>query len=209
MNDFNKEIWAYLHDELAPEKRERFEQALAGDPALREALAERQATHQQLEAIGQEQLEAELLAEWEAAHPQFREPASHPHGRIIRFILPLAAAAAAVILLTALPRGPVHWQRTDYGSIPQLRGAALEARYTRNDFKQLASELQRAVEQRVNPASDCSLRIHLQELTDGALTIEINGRAQYPTWYWSFQSLDAAHKAVPEMAQQIAAELVP
>lgn len=215
MNNLQDQIWAYLHDELSPEKRDRFEQALTDDPALREALAERRATHELLEQAGQEPLEAELLAEWEAEHPEFREAPKRSRGRIIRFSLPLAAAAAAAILLIALPQDPIRWQRTSYGAAPQLRGASgAPAHYRRGELKPAARELQEAIEQRIDPTLSWKLQLHLQELAGGALAVEISGHPRSApdspeTWSWNFQSLDDFRETIPAMAQQVASDLVP
>ncbi len=124
--------WTYLHNELTPKEKALFEQTLQNDPGLRRKLDECRAVHGQLKTLlplfnnaesDDDQLEKNLLAQWEAEHPEYAEkPATDkPRSKILRFALPLAAAAAAAILF-ALPAAPIHWQRTVYGAAPQLRG---------------------------------------------------------------------------------------
>ncbi|MBL7017194.1 MAG: hypothetical protein ISR84_06525 [Kiritimatiellales bacterium] len=216
-------IWATLHNELTPKDREQFEQARQEDPALNDALEECRATHQVLaelgrEALSDEQLADKLMAEWAAEHPEYAE--SPARRRTLRFALPLAAAAALVLLLT-LPAGPIRWQRTLYGNTPQLRGEpAAQAGYARADLKQAARELQDAVEAFGDPAEKWTLQITLQELADGALDVEVSGSrrensnawknsgAKAPpssnAWKKSFQSLENFRQNIPRFGKQIA-----
>ncbi len=219
MSTPSDQLWAYLHSELAPEENERLEQALQNDPALRKALEECRATHNELrnalprlneKEMTDEQLENELLAEWENEHPEFAEaPAQKPNRNILRFTLPLAAAAALVILFS-LHSDPIRWQRTAYGSAPQLRGEpAAQPYYTRAKLKQINRELQEAVETAGRPPEKWTLKIHLQELADGALEIEVAGRSAETSRVWKerFQSLENFRQKVPEFGKQIADDL--
>jgi anti-sigma factor RsiW len=215
------QIWAYLHNELPPEKKELFEQALENDPDLRVALEESRAMHKDLEYAlprfsteegTDDQLEEQLLAEWEAEHPEYAEvPALNPRRKILQFTLPLAAAAAAVILLSlSLQTGPVQWQRTAYGTPPQLRDQSnAQARYSRAQLKEIDQKFKQAVESASQHAEQWILQVSLQELTDGALAIEISGYPRHKpdspkTWSEHYQSLEEFHDNIPVLAKQIA-----
>ncbi|MEN7972678.1 MAG: hypothetical protein ABFR47_02465 [Verrucomicrobiota bacterium] len=229
MSDPTKQIWAYLHNELSPEDRERFEQELLNDPGLHEALEACRQTHQDLESI-LPQLEGEdesddklvegLIAEWESEHPEHAEkPVREPRRKILYFSLPLAAAAAAVFLLLALPRhsGPVQWQRTTYGTTPQLRGQpGAEPHYTRSELEQVGREMQNAVETRLatlsSPTKPWMLQVQFQELSKGALTLEVSGHPrQSPddirAWRLSLDSLDSIRENIPRLGRQVAEDL--
>lgn len=228
MNDLDHRVWAYLHNELSPENRKRFEQELENDPALQQALDERLSTHQALAELlpqlditdtGTSQEEEQLLAEWEAEHPEYREPSKTSSGKIIRLGIPLAAAAAAMFLLLAPPRpsGPIHWQRTSYGSAPQLRGDITpDTHYSRSELKQVVRELQQAIDETFVPQQEVliawKLQIHFQELVNGALTVEITGHPrkapdQIRIWNMDARNLDSLREAIPGFAKQVADEL--
>ncbi|MCF7817099.1 MAG: hypothetical protein K9M54_04390 [Kiritimatiellales bacterium] len=221
------QIWAYLHNELAPEQKERFEQALQNDPGLRDALEECQATHTELASLlplldtageSDDQLEERLLAEWETEHPEYAERSVQtPRRNILRFTLPLAAAAAAALILLALPwnPGPVRWQRTAYGTAPQLRGQPAEQpHYTRAELKQTSRELQEAIESRLADAPGrWVLQISLQELAAGSLSVEISGHPRADAnrsshWSQSFQTLELFRANIPLLGKQVADDLV-
>lgn len=218
MKDVKDQIWAYLHDELPADERERFEQALADDASLRDALEECRAMHEDLEQLSDLRLEDQLLAEWEAEHPQFQEERKPGRAKIIRFTLPLAAAAA-IILLLALPlsQGPVHWQRTLYGIAPQLRGyAETQARYSRADLKRINTELQSAIEEHLaalpTPPADWKLQIQLQELAGGHLAVEVSGHpVDQPDveklWEDVFQSQTSETENISSLARRIATDI--
>jgi len=228
MNALKDQIWAYLHNELASEERDRFERALQGDPALREALEERRQTHRELESVlpmlgkmgnADDQLEERLIAEWESEHPGYAEvPIRKPRRKILYFSLPLAAAAAAMVLLLALPQKPIHWQRTSYGSAPQLRGQPVtEPHYTRAELKQVNGELQKAIgtslEQLAAPLEPWKLRIRLQELASGSLAVEISGHPRgnpesSKVWTETFQGLEHFGAKGPLFGKQVAEGLV-
>lgn len=221
------QIWAYLHGELSSGERERFEQALQNDPDLRDVLEECRATHAKLQSLlplidtageSDDQLEERLLAEWETEHPEYAEiPVQTPRRNILRFTLPLAAAAAAAIVLFALPwnPGPVRWQRTAYGTAPQLRGQPAEQpHYTRAELKQTSRELQEAIESRLADAPGrWVLQISLQELAAGSLSVEISGHPRTDAsrashWNQSFQTLELFRANIPLLGKQVADDLV-
>ncbi len=229
MTTHSEQIWAYLHNELAPEEKDRFEQALHSDPHLREALDACRETHQELESIlplldgedaaADDQLEERLLAEWEAEHPEYAEtPIRRPRRKILYFSLPLAAAAAAVILLSlSLQTKPIHWQRTAYGTAPQLRGQPeMQPHYTRTELKQINRELQKAIEIHIEQLpvlpDPWKLKIYLQELANGALSVEISGHpradpVQSTQWNRGFQSLEIFRESIPLLGKQVADDL--
>ncbi len=222
-----KQIWAYLHDELTPKKRNHFEQALQRDPALHDALAACRIAHGEIESIlpfidaeetePDEQLEAKLLAEWEAEHPEHAEtPAQAPRRKILSFSLPLAAAAAAaaILLSLSLPSKPVQWQRTAYGNPPQLRGQSeVQPQYTRAELKQSARELQKSINSQLSgDYVSWKLKIHMQEWVEGTLSIGISGHprgkpALSREWNKTFQSLSAFREHIPAFGKQVAADL--
>ncbi len=226
MTTHTDQIWAYLHNELAPEEKDRFEQALHSDPYLRKALDACRKTHRELESIlplldggdtaADDQLEERLLAEWEAEHPEYAEtPVCRPRRKILYFSLPLAVAVAAVILMSlSLHPGSIHWQRTAYGTAPQLRGQpGMQPHYTRTELKQINRELQKAIEIHLEQLPVLSepwkLRIYLQELANGALSVEISGHpradpGQTIQWNRSFQSLEVFRKSIPLLGKQVA-----
>ena len=227
------QIWAYLQNELAPEDKERFEQTMKNDPSLREALEESQIVHGELKGIlpliGEEEsdglLEDKLLAAWEAGHPKFSEAPRRSHTRILRFTLPLAAAAAAIVLLSvSFNSNPIRWQRTAYGSAPQLRGEpAMQPHYSRANLKQINRELQDTVEAACRPSEKWTLRISLQELAEGALVVEVSGsqRGVSNAWktegvktppsskHWNknFQTLENFRANIPRFGKQIADDI--
>jgi anti-sigma factor RsiW len=216
MTDPLHQIWDYLHNELSPEDKERFEQALQNDPSLQKALEEHHSTHQALTELGNtplsdEQLTDKLMAEWAAEHPEYAETPAPRTGRKILYIsAPVAAAAAAVIFLFSLSSGPIDWQRTLYGSAPQLRdGSSVQPFYSRSELKQVANELQDAVEADSNPSGKWLLGIVLQELADGALAVEVSGRSDTASNVWkkTFQSLENFRENIPMFGKQIADEL--
>jgi len=229
------QIWAYLHDELSPEEKVLFEQALQKDPGLREKLDECLITHNELkdllplpakEAGSSDALAEKRLSEWEEDHPEYAETNTHETPRnILRLSLPLAAAAALVLLLT-LPwnPSPTHWQRTAYGSAPQLRGEPIvQPLYTRAQLRQCGRELQDAVDAVSQQPEQWTLKLYLQELTNGALSVEVSGsrrgfskgwknkgvKAQPSSKVWkeSFQGLEDFHQNVPRFGKQIADDL--
>jgi len=230
-------IWAYLHSELTPAEKELFEQTVQNNPSLRQEFDECQSTHRQLTdllpdqnsvEISNKRLEAKLLAEWQAEHPEYAETRREkPCGNILRFTLPLAAVAAAVAILLALPSPSIHWQRTVYGSAPQLRGqTATPPHYTRTDLKQVSRELQDAINEASRQSQGWNLKISLQELADGALAVEVAGLPQcesgFPkvwknearctavssrVWNKNFQGLENFRQNIPRFGKQIADDL--
>ncbi|QHI69068.1 anti-sigma factor family protein [Tichowtungia aerotolerans] len=222
MTSPSKQIWAYLHRELSDTEKSQFEQALQEDSDLRQAYEEQMSTHAALgelltpsveEILSEEELTEKLIAEWAAEHPeQLEDRTPKTRRKILPFALPLAAAAALVILF-ALPSGPIRWQSTVYGSAPRLRGdSAEQSRYTKAQFKQAVGELQKTVESSCDASKKWTLRIYLQELADGALGIEVTGHSHHNTglskvWEKSFQSLENFREEVPRFGKQIANEL--
>jgi hypothetical protein len=225
MTEPSDQIWAYLHDELAPEEKVRFEQELQNNPELLDALDACRETHGEMEhtlplldedEITDDQLEEQLIAEWEAEHPEYAEaPAQKQNRKILRFTLPLAAAAAAMVLLSlSLQTGPVHWQRTVYGTGPQLRGQlGAQPHYTRAELKQTTRDLQETIESRLTELPEpWKLKVHIQELAEGALAVEISG---YPhadsnrllLWTENFQNLKTFHSSIPVLGKQVADDL--
>ncbi|NLX24366.1 MAG: hypothetical protein GXY61_00170 [Lentisphaerae bacterium] len=149
MDHFHDQIWAYLHNELPSNKRAPFEQAAEQDPSLKQEIDACKAVHHVLEDWGDHLLEKELLAEWESEHPEYQETVGR-RNRVIRLLIPVAAAAALVLGLTLpLHRGRINWERTVYGSAPQLRGeSSTQPVYSRDDLKQTSRDLREAVEKR-------------------------------------------------------------
>lgn len=101
MNPNHDRIWAYLHDELSPADRKRFERALDNDPHLLQAFLERKQNHLLLleaRAAAEELVDA-LIKKWEADHPEYIEKPASSLRTAIRLGLPLTATAAAVGLL--------------------------------------------------------------------------------------------------------------
>lgn len=223
MTDPAEWIWAYLHNELAPEDKTRFEEALQNDATLRAALDEYRATHTRLKdlmphidevALDNQKLEESLLAEWESEHPEYAETsADQPRRKILRFALPLAAAAAAAILLFALPSDPIRWQRTLYGSSPQLRGqSAAQPRYTQSDLNPAVDQLQKIISNTGQLTEQWNLQVSLQELADGALSVEVAGqprrnRGFSRVWNENFQTLEDFRQKLPRFGKQIADDL--
>ena len=227
MTSPSNQIWAYLHNELSSEEKMLFEQALQKDPGLRKTLEDFRITHHELtdllplpveEENFDSALEGKLLAEWENEYPEFAEaPAEKPHRNILRFTLPLAAAAALVILFS-LPwnSAPVHWQRTAYGSAPKLRGEPVtQPHYTRTELKQAVRELQQAVKISADQPERWKLQIRIQELAHGSLEVEVtgnphrknNGYGDSVVWKERFQGLEDFHQKVPLFGKQIADDL--
>ncbi|MBN2163126.1 MAG: zf-HC2 domain-containing protein [Pontiellaceae bacterium] len=221
MKDVKDMVWAYLHDELSAADQHRFEEALSTDETLRSLLNECRTTHDEITQLADEQLTDQLLAEWESEHPEFAEKReAPPKGRIIRFTLPLAAAAAAaVIMLQLLPlqQEPIHWQRTAYGSAPQLRGElGADLMYSRSELRQIDHELRKAIndELRSRPEPEpWSLQIRLQELADGYIAIEVSGSPKenpeaLKIWQATFQGLREFQTNLPEFSERIVTDLV-
>ena len=225
MKDPADNIWAYLHGELSPTDRHRFEQALEADAELRANLEACQSTHRDLEELlplrecndtTAERLEQSLLVAWEAEHPEFKEAPVRSSSRIIRLGFPLAAAAAAMFLLLALPHNnsPIQWERTFYGDTPQLRGQlSLESGYARSDLRQAGRELRQAIESQYNASGDNAtswyLRMAFQEVADGQLMVEVSGRQineppDVLTWNGDFPSLEQFHQQIPAFGSRIA-----
>jgi hypothetical protein len=225
--------WAYLHNELAPKEKALFEQTLFKDPALRLKFEELRATHEQLSAHlphlvdsipSNRVLGSLLLAQWEAEHPEYAtdDAAEPPRRKILHFALPLAAAAAAAILLLSLPYPSIHWQHTVCGAALQLRGeTAATPQYTPTQLKHAARELQDAVNTAGPLPSPWNLQVSLQELIDGALTVEVEGHLRKPFWkansprdtrtsrVWNknFQTLETFRQNIPRFGKQIADDL--
>lgn len=228
MTNPSDQIWAYIHKELAPAEKEHFEKSLQSDPLLREALEASLKTHEHLEyllplldgedVMTNDQLEERLLTEWEVEHPEYAEAsAQKPRRKLLWFTLPLAAAAAAVISLLALPQEPIHWQRTAYGTGPQLRGpSSAKAHYTRAELKQINRELQDAVgthlEQLIELQEPWNLKIHLQELANGSLAAEVAGHPRTDSdasrfWNIRFSSLESFRENIPLFGMQVAEDI--
>jgi hypothetical protein len=227
MNNPREQIWAYLHNELTAEQRTRFEEALESDKVLRKAVEERQETNRVLENT-LPHLDAEennrpfvdhLLEQWEAEHPEYQEPAVYSRGKIIRMTFPLAAAAAAMVVLLASPlgKGPIQWQRTTYGTSLQIRGEAeIESRYDRSKLKQVNHTLQETIESErsKHPSSPdrWMLSIQLQELVQGSLAIEVSGhpksKPDHPSvWTATFLGEEDLRTNLPGFARQIAKDI--
>lgn len=224
MKNVDSKIWAYLHNELSAEERQQFEQALTDCPELQQALEERKATHAELNEIlpllhaEDEQLEQELLAEWEAEHPEYQKPPKRK--RTIKFPLLALAAAAAALMLVMHPwaQGPIDWQRTALGSAPQLRGATgSQGYYSAAELKQAARDLQVAAETRLLELSEkpakWTLKISMQELANGLVAIEVSGHPQRQPnraeiWGRTFDSLESLREHTNTFAGQIAEDIV-
>ena len=210
MKSIEKQIWRYLDGELTQEERTRFEQELQEDSALQRALEERNMTDRVLKNTAID----ELVKEFEAEHPDFRETA--PPSKIIRLMLPLAAAAAAVILLTAQPwqRGPVDWLHTSLGSAPQVRGeTGATPAYTRSDLRQLNATLRKAIESHLEnydrPPKTWTMKIEMQELALGAIAIEVSSPPSSKVWKATFQTPEQCRQNLPRFGKQIAMDLMP
>ena len=152
----SNQIWAYLHNELPAEQKKQFEHALQNDPHLRDMFENIQLIHKQLEHLipllensemNDEELVTKLINDWEIESPEYAEPPKKAlTSKLIYFALPLAAAAAAITILFSLPFGSIHWQRTIYGTAPQLRGGpTIQSSYTRSELKQISHDLQLAI----------------------------------------------------------------
>ena len=213
MKHFEDQIWAYLHHELSDEERERFEEALQNDPSLQTQLEEFRSLHQDLTDVGDLLLGEQLIHDWEAEHPEYKDQPKKENRRIIRFSLPIAAAAAVLFVFT-IPfqhRGPIHWQRTAYGDAPRMRGqTAGEAQYSADRLKQMNEQLQDVIEfnlaNKAPNAGKWTLKIHLQELANGYLSVEIYGHPRKDpksTEFWSatFQKPD---REIADFAQRVA-----
>ncbi len=219
MKHFRDQVWAYLHDELSIEERRLFERALDEDEVLRQSVAESRTLHQDLAELGNQNLVEHLLEEWEVEHPEYREPGKPAGRRTIRFALPLTAAAAAVLLLLSLPlhQGPVHWQKTIYGSGPQLRGElGTSLVFSRDDLSELSRVLQDAVETRIDALptepGPWKLRIRMQELANGYLGLEVSGypRAEpdrLKTWDETFDGSEPVDASLQQFAERIVADM--
>ncbi len=229
MNPHEDQIWAYLHNELSPEDIAAFELALENDAELREALEARRLIHGDLEHLlpiltqddaEDNVLEAQLLEEWEAEHPEFREPDTAQQrepNRVIRLLIPLAAAA--VILLVAMPLrpSPIDWERTIFGAAPQLRGQLnIQAHYSSSELKGIERALRLAIETEIKqlpePAEPWQLKIQIQELAAGAIMIELSGHpADRPDesriWTLNFPELETCIAGLPAVGKQVAGEL--
>ncbi len=217
-------VWAYLHNEMGDEERELFQHALSNDAELREAVECARRPHHEFKTLlphledegFDELLEERLLAKWESEHPEYAEiPRKTPPHRILLFAAPLAAAAALALLIgLPLQTGPVHWQRTAYGTAPQLRGqTGTGAYYTRSDLKTLDRALRQSGEaacrQQGEPPEKWTLKISLQELIGGALAVEVSGHPRgepdfSKVWKKSFQGLEPFQTEVPRFGKQIA-----
>ncbi|MEE9367421.1 MAG: hypothetical protein V3V05_01015 [Pontiella sp.] len=217
------QIWAYLHEQLSARETTLFEQALETDAELRTALEACRETHGDLEnilplifkndATDQRINEEQLIAEWEADNPKFSETAfNKPRRKIIRLIVPLAAAAAAIIVLNlTMQTGPIDWQRTSYGTDPLLRGQLGRVpHYSRNELKQVCRELQGEIEiNRAESSGTWKLKISIQELANGALAVEVSGHPyadpnRSNQWNESFQNLDVFRDNLPLFGKQVA-----
>jgi hypothetical protein len=219
MKNSEDQIWRYLHNELPPEDRQHFERTAAEDPDLQQELEECRIMHQNLEYLGDHQLQETLLAEWESEHPQYRETENKKEfrSRIIRLSIPLAAAAALVLLLAnPLHQGPVDWERTVYGPAPQLRGPS-EAQpiFSRADLKQVNRDLRRVVEKHLvdSARKNWKLQIQFQEFADGYLLIEVSGHPKGNPerdlqWDRTFQGKVHLQNKVAEFAKLIADDLL-
>jgi hypothetical protein len=222
MTSSEDKIWAYLHNELAGEEKVQFELALENSPELRKELDSRRLLHNELNGMSQDeltddQLENLLLEEWEAEHPELREPEKVSSNRILRLVIPLAAAAVIVLVAMPLRPSPIDWQRTAYGTAPQLRGQ-LETRlhYRSTELKRIDRALRLAIETEVKqlpePIEPWQLKIHLQELAAGALAIEISGHpVDHPEasriWNLNFKDMETCIDGLPMVGKQVANEL--
>lgn len=222
MNSSPDQTWAFVHNELPAQEKERFNKELQENPELQSAFEEYKATHTLLKEtlasssekfLSEEELTEKLIAEWASEHPdQMDAPRQKPRRKVLYFSAPLAAAAALVIFLS-LPSGPIRWQNTAFGNAPQLRGETGKGSfYTRPQLNQAVTELQTTVEASCDPSTEWTLRVYLQELTNGALAIEISGHSNTPAktskvWEKTFQSLEDFQKKVPTLGKQIAGEL--
>ena len=211
-----EQIWPYLHNELSAEESQQFEQVLKNSPSLQNALEECREIHRNMELLGDRLLEEHLLAEWESEHPEFQEKQPRLQTKIIRFAIPLAAAAAVILLLSLpLHQSPVNWQRTVYGSPPQLRGlAGNKQHYTSTDLKEINRALQDAIESSIQQISiePWKLQIHLQELASGYLAVEVSGHAKSvpdksKTWEAIFQDMEHFNAEAPAFAELIANDM--
>lgn len=224
MKNSDQQIWAYIHNELSPANRLQFEQELHVNPELKNALEERQETDLLLKksisfSANHQAVANELLAEWETEYPEFNKRVPTTHNKIIAFSLPLATAAAVLFLLMLQPwnTGMINWQKTAYGSAPQLRDQSTSATfYSRSTLKNISSQLQSSIESDLSPKMDdhshWKLKIHLQELANGALLIEVSGypknnRDHSTIWNMSSSSLEQFESELPEFSKRIAEEI--
>lgn len=218
------QIWLYLHNELSADQKAEFELSLKQDPDLLAKLEDRQATHALLGTLQQthadtDDIESSLLDEWEEEHPQYAEPHNPGKRNIIYFILPLAAAAAAVMLLTALPSGSdsVRWQKTSYGNPLELRGnGEITAVYTKSELKTVGDKLQEAIDNQLalstNKSFQQTLGIYFQELAGGALILEIASNPESETAQLilssNYTNLEKLNSDIPAIADQVRAKLL-
>lgn len=224
-------IWFWLHNEMNADEKEHFRLTLETDADLRADLNLCEKTHQflkdnlprltgtELDVDPSGELVQTLIAEWDQEHPE--KTATTPrtsHGRILWFAAPVAAAAALIALLTmSLHPGPIHWQRTAYGTAPQLRGETASAGfYSRSDLKHFDNTLRKTIESaRSTPsgvAEKWTLQIHLQEMAGGTLVVELSGHPHKPPatskcWNKSFQHSAVLHAELQAFGTHIAKEI--
>lgn len=219
-------IWAYLHNELNDEEKNSFLQALSEDPKLNDTFRHCSKTHRELQEIlpeleseePLESIEKKLLAEWEADHPEHAGSPCPNGRRILTFGAPLAVAAALVILLS-LPAAntPIRWQRSAYGTAPQLRGqAAGTPYYSRDELEQvdriLRTSIETAYEELTDSPESWKLQIHLQEVAGGALLAEVSGQSRSESetvriWSENFPGENFVRQKAELFAERIAADL--
>ncbi len=202
MNDANDTrngtVWAYVHDALAPEARQRFETELQGDPALqREVQAVRTLDRHLREGLrapakSEAELAAEGVAAWERDPASANIDAARPaHARRLRvglFATPFRSAltglaAAAALLLAICPRespSALDWRSARFAP-PAFRGgsgtppAPVCSQATANRCLRL---LRLAVEaemtaQGLAPQPGLVLRFRLQEFAGGQFGIAL------------------------------------
>lgn len=222
MSDHDQ-IWPYLHGELSKEERSEFEEALKKNDVLRQAMKERKVTDALMREAAKdadnEPFVDVLLNKWEAEHSEFRENPANSSARIIKLGIPLATAAAAMFVLLSAPWRHVHWERTVLGENPQLRNDSdVDPFYSRSDLKRAAKLIRQAIESEVSnnpkPANKWSLKIHIQEVNDGNLLVEVSGHPENNSsssrvWKSDFQSLETLQDHTRVLAAEIANDLAP
>jgi len=241
-------IWAYVHGELPQQERAGLERAIEQDATIRDELEAIRSFDDRLRALmplteqTQEGLGSRILEAWEK-ETQDKAQERAPGGRLVffprlrelltaprfgRVVLGVAAAAAAILILTGVPHyygGPIRWEKPEFTCV-HYRGAEAESvsHYTGEDaatcFSLLRERVQAGYDRQQGKARrlfglagkrEWTLSFRFQELPKRDFCVIVNAcdtrRNPVGKWTRYYSTVEEFRKDVDELGSEIAGKL--
>ena len=212
----SERLWAYVHGELPEEERAALEQALSEDAALASELAEIRALHGALgsaKLADDELLEERVLQAFDSEQSEITEKKGVPtmgdttkrsfwSSPAIKVGFAVAACVVAVLGFQLYTGPSLDWDDAEAITLAYRGTGGDESQYKPEELLDFASSLRKEIQTTFDAAAEAEaegkgwlpqrarwkLRIHIQELNDGAFDMEVSAKergARAVTKRWS------------------------